>query len=92
MGLSSSKSALALSLLNGAAVFGRLLLGVLSDHFDPWSIALATLTFTAAAVFVLWGVLGYSLGGLLAFGIFYGILAGGWTSLFSGFTRPFASQ
>lgn len=66
-------------------------MGLLSDRFDPWAIALGILASTAASVFVLWGVFSYSLGGLLAFGAVYGMLASGWTSLFSGFIRPFAS-
>lgn len=91
MGLSNSNSALTLTFINAASVFGRLSIGVLSDHVDPWALALGILTSTAASVFVLWGVFSYSLPGLLVFGVFYGILASGWTSLFSAFMRPFAS-
>lgn len=92
MGLSSSTSALALSFLNGAALFGRVGMGLLSDRFDPWAVGLATLAATSATVFVLWGVLSHSLAGLLAFGIVYGFLASGWSSLFSAFIRPFARE
>ncbi|KAF7316238.1 hypothetical protein MIND_00142400 [Mycena indigotica] len=88
--LSQSNSALALAMLNGASVVGRLSIGYLSDKFNFWMLALATLLTASAATFVLWGVLSSSFAGLLAFGIAYGSVAGGWTSLWTGFVRPLA--
>ncbi|KAK7022118.1 major facilitator superfamily domain-containing protein [Favolaschia claudopus] len=87
---SSSKSGLALALLNGASIVGRILLGFLSDKFNPWILALTTLFSTSIATFILWGVLSHYFAGLLAFGIVYGSIAGGWSSLWTGFVRPFA--
>lgn len=72
-------------------MLGRLSMGVLSDKFDAWALALSTLFLTALATFILWGVLSNSFAGLLAFGIAYGVLAGGWSSLWNGFVRPIAS-
>ncbi|KAF7314668.1 hypothetical protein MKEN_00940700 [Mycena kentingensis (nom. inval.)] len=88
--ISPSNSALTLAMLNGASIVGRLSIGVLSDKLNPWLLALTTLVATAAATFVLWGVLSSSLAGLLAFGIAYGSVAGGWSSLWTGFVRPLA--
>ncbi|KAF7313006.1 hypothetical protein MKEN_00985500 [Mycena kentingensis (nom. inval.)] len=90
LNISSSNSAMALALLNGASIVGRLSLGFLSDKFNPWMLALTTLLITSAATFVLWGVLSHSLAGLLAFGIVYGSVAGGWSCLWTGFVRPLA--
>lgn len=90
--ISPSSSSLALSLLNGASVVGRLSLGILSDRVDTWLLAFTTLMSSAIAVFVLWGLLSYSFAGILFYGIAYGCLAGGFTSLWTGFTRPVASE
>lgn len=68
---------------------GRLVAGQLSDIFDPWLLALATLIGTCLSTFVLWGVLSYSFAGLVAFGLAYGSLAGGWSSLWTGFIKDF---
>ncbi|KDQ62717.1 hypothetical protein JAAARDRAFT_30613 [Jaapia argillacea MUCL 33604] len=90
--ISDSGSALTISLLNGASVVGRLSLGFLSDKIDPWLLALTTLLSSSLATFLLWGVFSHSLGGLLAFGIAYGCLAGGWSSLYTSFIRPIAKD
>jgi MCP family monocarboxylic acid transporter-like MFS transporter 10 len=65
---------------SGAAVVGRLGLGVCSDRYNAWLLALLTL-------FVFWGVLAHNIGGLIAFGLAYGFVGGGWSSLSSGFVR-----
>ncbi|KAJ7741351.1 MFS general substrate transporter [Mycena metata] len=90
--ISSSNSAVALAMLNVASVLGRLSMGYLSDKFNPWLLALVTLLSTSVATFVLWGILSHSFGGLLAFGIAYGSIAGGWSSLWTGFVRPIAKD
>lgn len=54
-------------------------------------IALFTAIFTSLATFVLWGVLSRNFAGFPAYGISYGALAGGWSSIFPGFVRPLAS-
>lgn len=53
---------------------------------------MSTLFATSLATFVLWGVLSQSLAGLLTFGIAYSILAGGWSSLWTGFISPIADD
>ncbi|EEC00012.1 hypothetical protein MPER_00151, partial [Moniliophthora perniciosa FA553] len=55
--------------------------------FNPWGLAFSTLLFTSMSTFILWGVLSYTFGGLLAFGVAYGMLAGGWSNLWTGFIR-----
>lgn len=66
-------------------------MGFLVDKFNPWILASATLLMTSLVTFILWGVLSHSFAGLLAFGIVYGTIASGWTSLWTGFVRPLAS-
>ncbi|KAA1476050.1 MFS general substrate transporter [Dentipellis sp. KUC8613] len=92
LNLSSSSTSLALALLNGASAVGPLILGFLSDRFSPWLLALLTCSFTSVATFVLWGVVGNVFAGLIVFGMAYGILAGGWSTLWSGFLRSFAKD
>ncbi|KAJ7367326.1 major facilitator superfamily domain-containing protein [Mycena albidolilacea] len=90
--ISSSNSAVTLAMLNGASVVGRLSMGYLSDSLNPWILALTTLFTTSVATFILWGVFSHSFAGLLAFGIAYGSIAGGWSSLWTGFVRPIAND
>ncbi|KAI0345863.1 MFS general substrate transporter [Trametopsis cervina] len=92
MQLNSSSSSLALALLNGASVVGRLGLGVFSDRFSPWPLATSMLLCTAFTIFILWGVLSYTFAGIVAYGIAYGCLAGGFSSLWTGFVRPMAKD
>jgi len=92
LNLSVTKSSLTLSLLNGASVVGRLVAGQLSDILDPWLLALSTLMGSCLSTFVLWGVLSHSFGGLVAFGLAYGSLAGGWSSLWTGFMKDLPRQ
>ncbi|KAL1671781.1 major facilitator superfamily domain-containing protein [Schizophyllum commune] len=63
-----------------------------SDHFNAWLLALSSLVATALATFVLWGVLGNTFAGLIAFGIAYGIVAGSFSSLFLSFARMYAKE
>ncbi|KAF7364831.1 MFS general substrate transporter [Mycena venus] len=81
-----------LPFVKAASVIGRLSMGYLSDRFNPWILALTTLFTSSVATFILWGVLSHSFGGLLAFGIAYGSIAGGWSSLWTGFVRPLAND
>ncbi|KAG8788471.1 hypothetical protein FRC19_011960 [Serendipita sp. 401] len=90
--LNTTNSSLALSMLNGASVIGRLSFGVLADYIDPWLLAFITLVGTCLATFVGWGVISYSLAGLISFGLAYGALAGGWSSLWTGFVRSVAQE
>ncbi|CCA73486.1 hypothetical protein PIIN_07439 [Serendipita indica DSM 11827] len=90
--LSATNASLALAVLNGSSVIGRLGTGVLSDAIDPWLLALSTLFGSCLTTFVLWGALSYTLGGLISFGLFYGLVAGGWSSLWTGFIRPISPE
>lgn len=87
LNLNVATSSLTLALLNGTTVVGSLVFGFLADYLDPWLVGLFTLIGTCFCTFVLWGVLSYSFGGLVAFGLSYGSLAGGWSSLWTGFMR-----
>ncbi|KAJ7879018.1 MFS general substrate transporter [Mycena olivaceomarginata] len=88
----ASKAAVTVALLNAASVVGRLSMGYLSDSFNPWILAFAILATTSLTNFVLWGILSHSFAGLLAFGVAYGTVAGGWTCLWTGFVRPLAKD
>ncbi|KAJ7495833.1 major facilitator superfamily domain-containing protein [Mycena galericulata] len=90
--ISSSNSAVTLAMLNAASLVGRLSMGYLSDKVNPWILALSTLFTASVTTFILWGVLSHSFAGLLAFGTAYGIVAGGWSSLWTGFVRPLAKD
>ncbi|KAK7462382.1 hypothetical protein VKT23_007981 [Stygiomarasmius scandens] len=85
--LSKTNSSLVLALLNAGSVVGRLGLGFLSDKLDPWVLALGTLVSTTLSVFILWGVCSFNLGGLIAFGLVYGVFAGGWSTMWTGFIK-----
>ncbi|KII90805.1 hypothetical protein PLICRDRAFT_39395 [Plicaturopsis crispa FD-325 SS-3] len=87
---SKSSSSLTLAILNGVSVFGGLFTGLMSDKFSVWILALFTVLGTSLVTFVLWGVFSHSFAGLLLFSVFYGIFAGGWTSLWTGFVKPLA--
>ncbi|PSR77371.1 hypothetical protein PHLCEN_2v7936 [Hermanssonia centrifuga] len=91
-GLSTAQSSLALTLVNASSVFAGFIMGFLSDKFNIWALALGSLVCTSLVTFVLWGVLSYSLGGILAYGIAYGGTAGGWSSMWNGFVRPIAKD
>ena len=66
-------------------------MGYLSDRYNVWALAITSLLLTSLATFVLWGVLSYSLAGILVFGVAYGSTAGCWSSMWNGFVRPVAS-
>lgn len=85
--MSRSNSALAVALLNGASIVGRLTVGHLSDKGNAWAIAGIMLFITSALTVLLWGLASSNLAGVLAFGVGYGAMAGGWTSTWSGFAK-----
>ncbi|KAJ3801192.1 MFS general substrate transporter [Lentinula aff. detonsa] len=92
LNLSSTSSSVALALLNCGSVISRLATGYLSDKVNPWLLGFSTLASTSAVTFILWGLLSYNLAGLLSFGLAYGILAGGWSSSWNGFTKPLSAS
>ena len=76
----------------GASVIGQIVIGLLSDHISPWLLAFVTLSVASLAIFVLWGVVGNIAAGLFLFGAAYGLLAGGFSSLYTAFVKPIASE
>ncbi|KAI0092568.1 major facilitator superfamily domain-containing protein [Irpex rosettiformis] len=92
LGLSTSQSSLALTLLSVANIIAGTTMGWLSDKFDIWILAIVSLVGTCLATFIVWGVLSFSLSGILAYGVVYGLTAGGWSSLWYGFVNPVAKD
>ncbi|TFY82320.1 hypothetical protein EWM64_g1692 [Hericium alpestre] len=92
LNLSSSSASTALAVLNGASALGPLILGFLSDRFSPWLLGVLTCVFASAATFVFWGVVGNVAPGLMVFGMAFGLLGGGWSTLWSGFLRIIAKD
>lgn len=90
-GLSTSQSSLALTLANATSCASGFTMGFLSDRLNIWALALCSLVCTSFVTFVFWGVLSYSLSGILLYGLAYGSTAGGWSSMWYGFIRPVAS-
>ncbi|GJE97527.1 MFS general substrate transporter [Phanerochaete sordida] len=90
LGLSTGQASLALTLSNAAAIFSGFGVGWLSDRVGIWALSFVVLLLSALATFVLWGVAGATYAGVLAFGVVYGLTAGSWSSLWSGFVRPIA--
>jgi MCP family monocarboxylic acid transporter-like MFS transporter 10 len=72
-------------------MISRLGLGTLSDYFSPWLLAVWVLSTTSVVTFLLWGVAGHAVAGVMVFGCMFGGLTGGWSSLWSSFVKPVAS-
>ncbi|KIP09016.1 hypothetical protein PHLGIDRAFT_506278 [Phlebiopsis gigantea 11061_1 CR5-6] len=92
LGLTTAQSSLTLTLVNAASIFAGFFMGYLSDRYNVWALAFVSLLLTSLATFVLWGVLSYSLAGILAYGVAYGSTAGCWSSMWNGFVRPVAKD
>ncbi|KLO15824.1 MFS general substrate transporter [Schizopora paradoxa] len=96
LGLNTSDASLTVALLNGGSLLSRIAIGLLSDRLNPFALAMVCAFGTSLVTFVLWGVVAVRVAshfsGLLAFGLAYGALAGGWTSLLVGFVRPVSSD
>jgi len=73
-------------------MMGRLSFGYFSDKHDPALLAMLGLALTSVSSFVLWGVLPYNLGGLLAFGALYGCFAGGYSALWTRYINKYVSK
>ncbi|KAI0092569.1 major facilitator superfamily domain-containing protein [Irpex rosettiformis] len=91
-GLNTTQASLTITVLCITSTFAGTTMGWLSDRFDIWVLALCSLFGTCLATFIVWGVLSFSLGGIMAYAVSYGITAGGWTSLWYGFVNPFAKD
>lgn len=92
MKLSDSQASLALALLNGSSVISRISLGHLSDILNPWTLTTLTLATTSISTFVLWGAVKTSIATLSIYAIIFGALAGGFSSIWTGFVRPIAKD
>lgn len=86
--LSSTKASLTVSLLNGASLFGRIFMGILSDKFDPWVLNASVSILTSFATFIVWGVLSQSFAPLAVYAFLFGAIASSWTVLFFPFIKP----
>lgn len=92
MKLNDNQASLAVALLNGSSVISRVGMGLLSDAFSPWILSTLTLAATSAATFVLWGAVTTTLATLSVYAVLFGALAGGFSSLWTGFVRPIAKD
>ncbi|GJE99056.1 MFS general substrate transporter [Phanerochaete sordida] len=92
LGVSESNASLVLTLTNGAMTLSGFAAGWLSDRVSIWALAVGSLLLSTLATFVLWGVVAASYAGVLAFGVAYGLTAGCWSSMWSGFVRPVAGD
>lgn len=74
---------LSISLLNGASIFGPILIGMLVDRFHVSTVLLLSSVGAAFAVFFVWG---FAVTGpvLYLFVLIYGIFAGGYTATWTG--------
>lgn len=73
-------------------MISRIGTGFLTDRFNPLLLGCLISFVTSLVTFVFWGLLSGSYAGLLAFGIVYGSVASGWSSLFTGFIKPHSSK
>jgi MFS family permease len=83
LGLSSSIGTLLVSLLNAAAVFSTIIMGMLCDRFHVTTVILVSTIGATISVFLLWG-LSSALPLLVIFSIVYGFFAGGFVSTNAG--------
>ena len=77
---------------SGFSVISRIGMGFLTDKFNTWLLSVVIAGLASCTTFVFWGILSRTYAGLLAFGILYGTVASGWSSLFAGFAKPHASM
>jgi len=86
LGLSPSTGSLLVALLNGAAVFATIIMGMLIDRFHVTTVILLSTIGATLSVFVLWG-LSTALPLLVVFSIMYGFFAGGFVSTNAGIIK-----
>ncbi|GJE97534.1 MFS general substrate transporter [Phanerochaete sordida] len=92
LGLNESQASLTLTLSNAASILAGCSTGWLSDRYNIWALAFSTLLLTSVATFALWGIASFTYAGLLAYSIAYGLTAGCWSSMWSGFVRPISGD
>jgi len=68
-----------ITVMNAASIFGRIIPNFLADHYGPLNIMIPSGIITAALIFGMFGAT--SIGGVTAFGIFYGFFSGGLVSV-----------
>ena len=83
LGLSTSTGTLLVALINGAAVFSTITMGMLIDRFHVTTVILLSTVGAAISVFLFWG-LSTALPLLCIFSILYGFFAGGFVSTNAG--------
>jgi MFS transporter, MCT family, solute carrier family 16 (monocarboxylic acid transporters), member 10 len=71
----------------GCSVISRIGIGFLSDRFSPWLLGFSTLAVASLATFTLWGIFSTSISGLVSYGVVYGTVAGGWSSMWTGLIK-----
>lgn len=86
LGLSPATGSLLVALLNGAAVFATIIMGMLIDRFHVTTVILLSTIGATASVFLLWG-LSTALPLLVVFSIMYGFFAGGFVCTNAGIIK-----
>ncbi len=81
--MSDPAGILSVSLLNVASVLGMVLIGVLVDRYHVSTVLLVSAVGSTLSVFFLWGFAVTELP-LYMFALIYGVLAGGYTSTWTG--------
>ena len=84
-GINRSLSQYTLALINAGSMVGRVLPGFLSDYMGQFNIMVIVSVGSALAMLIIWLPLNYypSNAAIIFFGIFYGFVSGGYTSLLS---------
>jgi predicted MFS family arabinose efflux permease len=86
IGLSSAATAATVAVLNGAAVFGCIFIGILVDHFHVTTVIAICTIGAVVSVLVFWG-LATSISLLLVFSAAYGFFAGSYSSCWTGMIK-----
>lgn len=86
LGLSPATGSLLVALLNGAAVFATIIMGMLIDRFHVTTVMLFSTIGAVVSVFLFWG-LSNALPLLVVFSIMYGFFAGGFVSTIAGIIK-----
>lgn len=91
IGLSQEIGTLLVALVNGAAVFSTISIGMLIDRFHVTDIILPISLCAALSVFIFWGF-ATTLPWLIAFSTLYGFFAGGFVSTIAGVIKVVKQQ
>ncbi|KAH7907855.1 MFS general substrate transporter [Hygrophoropsis aurantiaca] len=92
LGANSTEASLTLALLNVCVSLSGVFCGILGDKINPWVLATCSASFATFAIFILWGLAANSLGGLIAFGVLFGLIGGGWTAMWASLIKPMAAE